>query len=402
MKYLLCLFVFLFAISACENTEQFASLKNGEDQLASESPQYKQDLKSIASHEVESKISGKKRKNIKIEDTVGEKNLDKGTNVTTEQTVTEVEKTATESEKTVTTEQTVTEVEKPVTESEQATTEAEKTVTTKQTVTTTNIKVVDVTVKKAVQEQEEENADVKKELVVSGKETSDSEKKLDILFYMHNRKSKCIQNIRSFSKKRGFLEHLNHLAWQMSFSYYSQTNGFLPLELYNGQAHNTQPGFSGLFNPKADYILSKGEYSSKKRDRLFSTTLQIVYPDYENKSTHMRSSVDQLNSNGNILDPLIGLDQLLDSKSEGFVRSDSHIIILFFGYDFPYYSPEEWRTFFKKHKDVSVIALSSRSANVSNLVHVLEKSEYDFDFLAACDTKDSSELLIETIKQKVQ
>ena len=367
MKYLLCLFVLLFAISACENTEQFASLKNGEDQLASESPQYKQDLKSIASHEVELKIGGKKRQNIKIENTVGEKNLDKGTT-------------------TVTTKQTVT-------EAEQATTESEK------TVTTINIKVADVTVKKA----EEESADVKKELVVSGKETSDSGKKLDILFYMHNRKSKCIQNIREYSERNGFLEHFNHLDWQVSFSYYSQTKEVLPLELHNGRAHNTHSGFSGLFKHKADYILSKEEYPAKRRERLFNTTLKTVYPDYDRGSSTQHFSIDQLNFNGDISDPLSGLNQLLSSGTEGSVRLDSHIIVLVFGYNFPYYSSEEWETFFKKYnKNMSIIVLSSRSANVSNLVHVLEKSEYDLDFLAACDTKDSSELLIETIKQKVQ
>ena len=360
MKYLLFLFVFLFVASACDNTDQFASLANDANQQASEDSKYKKDLKSIASNEVELKIGGKKRQSIKIADTVGEKNLDKGTKV-------------------------VTTTQKAVT-------------TTQKAVITTNIKVADVTVEEAVHKEAEETVD--KETVVSNTKISATEKKLDLLFYMHNRKSKCIQNIRLFAEKKGFLNRLDHLDWQVSFSYYSQNDSFLPLEIgFDGRAYNTIEGFSGVFKHKPDHILSKGEYSAKKRDRLFNTTLRAVYPDYDNPNFR---TIDQLNSNGYISNPLSGLDQLLSSEVEGSVRLDSHVVVLFFGYDFPYYSSEEWRTFFKKHKDVSVIVLSPRSANVSNLVHALEKSEYDFDFLAACDTRNSPEHLVEAINKKVQ
>ena len=214
------------------------------------------------------------------------------------------------------------------------------------------------------------------------------------------------------------------MDWQVGFSYYSQTRpcskdnscksgietprysiddlAMFPLEWPNGRAHNASKDHYRKF--EEDYVLSKGEYTEEQAKRLFNTTLTAFHPEASGPDETTPSSMG-LNTNPKLFqavsDPLSGLDALLSKKPRGSVRPGSHVVVLLFG-DIPYYPRLEWRNFFNKHKNVSLIAVSSRYANVSNFVHLLQKDKYDFKFLPACDDSDSPARIVRAIKNKVQ
>ena len=378
MKHLLFLFAVLFAVSACSGPNSFAPIGGDKPPERSQQEDYQQRIPSAVKGEMKPpKVGGKDRKTINIPETVSEKSLDGKRSIVT------------------------------------------------------NVNVTNVIVDKDGKQGKKHTKRFKKtvierimEKVVVKKAAAPSEKKLDVLFYMHDRDTNCIKNVISYSEKKGFLKFLNHLDWQVSFSYYSQVrscskkspckSGFLsphystddlamlPLELNNGEAFNASKKWY-KFEP--DYVLSKGEHSQKEADRLFNTTLTAVYPEADGVDETPTVDVG-LNTNPKlywaVLNPLSGLDVLLSKKPRGSVRSDSHVVVLLFGYNFPYYLPTEWKSFFNKHKNVSIIAVSYRSSNVSNFVHILEKDDYDFDFLAACDNDSSPAQIVQAIKNKVQ
>lgn len=206
--------------------------------------------------------------------------------------------------------------------------------------------------------------------------------KLDILFYMHKRDSVCVQTFRRFQKQKDFIAGLNPLDWQMSFLYYSQSNEtyLLPLELQNGKAHDVTPLTDFNFTFDEDYVMSKGEYSANKTEALFLTTLE----DYEARGRNDFDVNATANANKYVANPLSGLDFALSSETNEVTRKGAKKVVLLFGYDFPYYSSTEWKNFFKKHKNVHVIAIAKRDSNVSNFLHVLESKKSRFEFLPAC------------------
>ena len=322
MKYLLFLFSFVVGVTACDNSNKFASIS--EDESVVQQSSHTEELQVLVEEVNPNKLGAKKREEINISDTLGEKNLDKDSDATDADTI-----------------------------------DADT--------TNVEIRIVD-------------------EVVVP-------QKKVDIVLYMDTRKSKCIRNLRLFSENQGFLNQLNELDWQVSASFHSQGESkLLPFETDNGK----------------DYVLSKGEYSHGETRELFSDVLRSVHGN-SNEHSEAYDATTKLNSNGLVQDPLSGLDHILSSKAEGSMRSDSQTIVLIFGQEkFSYYSSKEWKNFFKKHENTSLIAVSFRSANVSNFLHLLErnkkkkKNNYDFEFLAACDERDSPKSLIEAIKEKVK
>ena len=359
MKYLLFIFAVLFAVSACSGPNIFAPIADKPPAKETEQGDYQSKIPSVVEGEMKKKVGGKDRKTINIPKTVSEKNLGNKKSIVTNVSVTNV-----------------------IVEGKQKG-KAKKAGKVREKVIKRVIeRVIERVVERVVEKPKKASA-------------APPEKKLDILFYMHDRDTSCIRNVIAYSEKKGFLKSLNHLDWQVSFSYYTQgdVGAMLPLEWNNGKAANMSNDF---WKVKEDYVLSKGEYSQKQADHLFNTTLQAFHPEED-------SSVGQ-NTNPElywaVLNPLSGLDRILSQKTNGAVRSDSHVVALLFGYDFAYYSSVEWKNFFNKHKNVSLIAVSYRSSNVSNFMHVLKG--YNFDFLPACDNSSSPAQLVQAIKNKVQ
>jgi len=383
MKHLLFLFAALFAVSACDGPNNFASIADkppeGSQAQSQGKPQRK--IQKILEGETKEKVGGKDRKTINIPKTAGEKDLGKKKSITNISVESAIVRGEPEKKKVV----------------------------------------------KEIKEKVVEKVGVVKRIVrkMLGREKPASpEKKLDILFYMENRDTKCIKNIISYSEEKGFLKHLNHLDWQVSFSYYTQVrknfsdaeisteleSAMLELEYNNGQALN-EPWAKGnrqwKFEP--DYVLSKGEYTPEQADRIFNTTLTAYYGPEIGPDETYSSLIHDHNLNTRVYhaasDPLSGLDALLSKKYKGSVRSDSHVVALFFHYSH-YYSKASWKRFFDKHKNVSLIFVERPRVIFNyNSRDRVRSNNYDFEWVPGCDNDNDDESpaqLIQAIKSKVQ
>ena len=352
MKHLLFLFAGLFVVSSCNNAEEFASLADEgiEEEQASETSQYRRDLQFLVEEEVEEevvKIGGKKRQQIDITQTVGGKNLGKDT---------------------------------------------------KKIVTNIEVTNIIVDSEDLAQNTQRRTKRTDGDMMEGGMSSQPSSKpKVDILFYMSNRDLSCIQNF-SAKHKKGFLNQLDDLNWQVAFSYYSAGDhtALLPLELKNGEARN----IGGLFSLEYDYTINRGEYSRNEAQKVFHSTLAPFFPEHnqigrENGDFHLQDGTP--NANKKVADPLSGLDHILSAKPEGVIRNNSQVIVFLLGYHFPYYSSESWAKFFAKHGNVSIVVMAERYANVSNMLHALEK-EYDFEYHPSC----SEEGAVDAIQSRVQ
>ena len=334
MKKLFFVFGILFLATSCENPENYASIPD--DNVLLQASKARGDIQEIVSEAVrdsEKKIGNKKRMQVNIEETVGGKDL--GRADTTRRGRREGRRGERQAH-------------------------------------VTNIEITNVVVK----------SDKKKEKKRKPNNVKKTKPKLDLLFYMNTRDSKCVSKFEAAGKK-GFLQHFVKWDWQLSFSYYTEESNLLALEYHNGTPHNV----GKFFDPAHDYVLSAGEYPQDKMDRLFYTTLQLTGPlqqdsDSENKGRHYTPDFNKYVSN-----PLEGLDRILTDKPEGFARSGSYVVILLFGNQFPYYSSKDWKKFFNKHKRVKIISVSSRTANISNFLHVLEKED-QFEALPFCSPSE--------------
>ena len=344
MKHLLLISISLFFITACENKDQFASILDNQPVPQASRDEPSEQIKKLVS-KAPVKISGKKRQQIKIGDTVGANNL-KGA----KRTVTRIDVT---SNIVVTEERGKT---SPGLKNEEA--KSKKTSTTSAVTVTNEQKTVMETAKT-----------VNKEASLGPK--------LNILFYMNQRSyGSCVDNLRV--NHQSFLAGISKYNWNVSFAYYTITDELMPLEYSNGTAYNS----AGFFKtPVYDYTLSKGEYNDKETARYFQTTLQEAVSDHHEHSMGTEGLTS--NYSMNIIDPLAGLDQILNKK----IRKEGKTVVLFFGDEFPYYSTAEWNKFYSWNPNVSIVVLSYRHANVSNFMNVLEK-KHDFSFIPDCDVKE--------------
>ena len=335
MKKIIVTVSVLFFLTACGNPENYASIPD--EHIEQQASTAKRDIQSIVDKAIETsekKVGNKKRNQMNVKDTVGEKDLGKDPSFTTNVEITNV-----------------------VIEGG-----SEPVKTAKQKKPKAKVKR-----KKAKVATESCEEPCKKK----------AEPKLDILVYMNRRDSACAYNFRQLAKRDGFLEHFSFSwDWQLSFSYYTEKTNLMPLELYNGKFYSE----GGLFSPVYDYVLSEKEYPVDKRDRLFLTTLEMTKysPRGENNNqTYTPDSKKYVNN------PLAGLDHILTDRPEGFARAGSRVVVLLFGDQFPYYSSKDWKKFFGKHQNVNIVSVSSRSANISNFLHVLEQHD-QFDALPKC------------------
>ena len=337
MKHLLFILTAFLFITSCNKEDRFASLSEDDTSLASQQPDYVEEIKSLVIEDVKPKISGKKRKTVDVVDTVGKKDLKKE-----EKLVTHIEVT---SDIVVKVDQkTLAKAEKHVKEELDNT---DRTVNLKQEQTT----VVETT--------------------VTTEEAVDLGPKLNILVYIDKKAyGTCVNRFKRNHKS--FFSALSEYNWSISFASYTDAVGadLAPLK-YNDSTYDASEKIF-RWKIKKDYTLSKAEYSDKKASHLFYSTLNPVD---EHKHTSPNIKHTKLVAN-----PLGGLSQVLSSNSD----KESRTVVLFFGNQFPYYSKSEWDNFYSKHPNVGLVALSYRSANVSNFIHVLDKEEYDFSFVSGC------------------
>lgn len=348
MKHLFFIIIGLFFVTSCGD-EQFASVSDSDslDIVASENqPKPEEKIQKLVIPEVkEKKIGAKERQQINIVSTVGKNELkDKKSDV--RRRVTSID-------------------------------------TTNRVVVTTKTKIEDKGSDEAnsVSKQEEEKLDLGPPV--------------NILLYTNKRDWKtCMDHLRKNSKY--FLQSISDYDWDISLAYYADANQaeLMPLELVSGQVYNKKSSLGifhgGLFSFEADYTLSKGEYSQEITNRLFPNTLR---PSNLNHAELSSANVTPNRGTTKVINPLSGLDKLLSSS----VRKETPTVVLYYGDDFSYNSTQEWNDFYSKHSNVSVLAISKRSSNVSNFLHVLEKG-HNFHFIANCSVKNTLSLIAEQVK----
>ena len=430
MKQLLYFLAFLFTISSCSDS-QFQQIEDETVQDAPASTGTPQDeiirIVTNSQPDLEAKIGGKKRQNINVVATAGEKHLlqqrlrqgyrvdihqEQRVTITKDgEKISQVTSEAGEADQTAAATAEAAE-EAAATDEAEATAEAIATAEASATAIA-SIKDTDEAADQATAEARARaeatatatatagaTSSVKLDATDEGFEEQDlaSQKKFDLVFYMQERNLSCIGHIQALAKT-GFLNHFYNYNWQVSFASFTEEADLLPLQLYG------RPYKSRSSAKQPDYVLSKvkqidGVYPSiRVRNELLTYTLQP--PAFE--TIGVRGGVSPSpDFSKKVENPLKGLDQILTQQVHGSIRDNSHVVVLLFGYKFPHYESESWDYFFNEHPNVSLIVLAPRRANVGNLFNVLENEKYDADFLA-CDSLQSLKEgdLINTIKGKV-
>lgn len=360
MKQVLFLFAVVFLIAGCGETNQFASINDEttSQQAASQIPDKIEELQSIAQVDVQPKIGGKGRQDVDVLDSIGGNNL----NETLEEAPSAVSVEVSEEPAPEPTPEP-----EPAPESEPA------------------------------PEPEPRPEPVKRVEVEVQLDESPALKKVDLLFYLEDLEGECSERLSKYAFDNGFLSHIHSVDWRVAFSYYFDNGevNLIPIQYKNGSAFNQH---RSLWRHKSAYQMSYRDVpSSRLIDRFFAETLRSAEPRSDDKNPANPYKVPSPHLH--VYNPLQGLDQLLSEKPKGVIREDSHVIVVLFGDEFPYYKSRDWTHFLRKHPNVDIVTVAPRSANVSNLVHILNYRK--FTFVSSCGRQETFEDLLKVMQKKV-
>jgi len=188
-------------------------------------------------------------------------------------------------------------------------------------------------------------------------------KNLSLLFYIDSKKSTCVRQFRKYGKS--FLSHLNKAPdWEMAFSFHRDSKvapapGASSWERAFSSYGNTEELIK-LQQRAGGYVLSK---NNSRPERVFTETLKAYYPSANEHSSRPNQGPHH------VLNPLKGLSQSLDVFSS---NTKGQKVVLYFDDDYPYYTAEEWRNFYEKHHNLTVLFISKRQGNLSNLIPGVE------------------------------
>ena len=205
-------------------------------------------------------------------------------------------------------------------------------------------------------------------------------KNLSLLFYIDNKKSFCLRQFRKYGQN--FLNYLNKAPhWDMAFSFHRDNKELIELEMAKGHilSKNTKPSKALLFEPTLTHV--------------FKATLDAHY---NNSNGDSLSYLEErkLNAGPGYLNPLKGLDQTLEVFSS---NEEGHKVVLYFDEDFPYYSSKDWKELYNKHKNLTILLISQRNANVSN-INTAFNANLDIAPVFGCNL-NTTKLVEETLKQ---
>lgn len=195
-------------------------------------------------------------------------------------------------------------------------------------------------------------------------------KNLSLLFYIDSKKSTCVRQFRKYGES--FLTHLNKAPdWEMAFSFHRDNKELIELQKRAG-----------------GYVFSK---NSSHPDRTFIETLRAYYPAGVES---LRYEAVELNQGPrHVLNPLKGLSHALDVFSS---NTKGQKVVLYFDDDYPYYTVEEWKSFYEKHENLTVLFISKRQGNLSNLIPSVEAGA-DLSAVLGCEL-NTSQLVEDTLK----
>ncbi len=213
--------------------------------------------------------------------------------------------------------------------------------------------------------------------------------KIDILFYVGGKTENCLNSFSKEAKAEGFLRHLDVFDWNVAISPFPRKPGLTGLKkrhAHQGRGYDETDYFR-IFE-KADIkdaVLRKSDLKKSKRgmqkgEKIFIETLA---------SGNFHNTLP-------VRDFMDGLEDVLSSKAFPREGAKLHVVVIDYEH-FPYYTTEEWKDFYKKYPRLNIILLSSRRVNVSNFLHISEKSKYNFEWLPKCNRNGISQEVIEAL-----
>ena len=196
-------------------------------------------------------------------------------------------------------------------------------------------------------------------------------KKLNLLFYIKNKKSRCLADFKKYSES--FLAHLEKAPdWKIAFAFQGNKKEIMP-----------------LIGKSGDFLYKKNWIEKKKRARsVFTNTIEPHYAPDKGGDFHIRrlNEGSGLRRHTNVLK---GLSESLKIFSD----DKKQTVVLYFD-DYPYYSAKEWQDFYKKHTNLTILVISTRKGNVSNL-QTAHDASVDLVPVFGCNAKTKTTKMVE-------
>ena len=212
-----------------------------------------------------------------------------------------------------------------------------------------------------------------KEIVKIKVGTFESEEKpqvehLSLLFYIDSKNNRCVNNFKKYAEE--FLSYLNKVPhWEIAFAFHRDNKELIDLERSSQQT------------------LVKG---ARYEESVFRHTLSVQHAPERGSYVNL----DKTNRAPRHTDPLKGLNLLLAGFEP---KENGKKVVLYFDDDFPYYTTEEWKELYNSHPNLTVLFISKRDGNVSNLNTGLSL-DLDVAPVFGCDLK-SSQVVSDTLSQ---
>jgi len=189
---------------------------------------------------------------------------------------------------------------------------------------------------------------------------------VNVVLYFDKKDSVCVAGFNR--QRRSFIESMtkkHQLNWGVLYGFHTdeagkEYEGYVKQEITKSKYNNRRATYANLNS----YYSHRTEHDPNSYSERF-----IHNNELEKSNNPLQGLNDYLSINQEIL----GLSDTSDNKK----------VVLYFDYDFPYYSKGDWKHLYSKYKNLNIIAISSREANFSNLNHVIN-SELNFKIVHEC------------------
>ena len=199
-------------------------------------------------------------------------------------------------------------------------------------------------------------------------------KNLSLLFYIDNKKSSCLRKFKKY--REDFLKYLNKAPhWDIAFSFHRDDKELIKTKGLN----------NGILSKNRD----ESGFLTLSNNSVFKNALSSPRENLDRNRRLNYLEIKKLDEGPDHVNHLKGLDQTLklfeDNKS-------GQKVVLYFDNDFPYYSAKEWKDFYAKHKNLTILVISTKQTNLKNFT-----ADVDLAPVYGC-TENTSKLVSNSLK----